>query len=81
MAFLVRVEGAEDREAIWEVNEQAFGRPDEADLVNNLREAEAITLSLVGELDGLIIGHVLFSPVVLEMDGGKTAEIPKINCP
>lgn len=74
MAFVVRVEREGDREGVYGVNEQAFGRPDEADLVDRLREAGAVTLSLVGVLDGRIVGHVLFSPVVLEMEGGNTAE-------
>jgi putative acetyltransferase len=76
---LIRKEREEDREGVWEVNEGAFGRPDEAELVDRLREADAVTLSLVGVLDGRIVGHVLFSPVVLEMDGGRTAKSPSFG--
>ena len=72
--LIVREERREDRDGVWEVNEQAFGRADEADLVDRLRDGGGVVLSLVGVLDGRIIAHVLFSPVVLEMEGGKTAE-------
>lgn len=74
MSLIIRAEKEEDYGGVYEVNEQAFGRPDEANLVDRLREANAVTLSLVGVLDGRIIAHVLFSPVVLEMEGGETAE-------
>jgi putative acetyltransferase len=72
--LIIRRETEADWNDVCEVNERAFGRPDEADLVDKLREANAVTLSLVGVLDGRIIAHVLFSPVVLEMDGGRTAK-------
>lgn len=43
------------------VNFTAFGRVDEADLVGRLRAEEAVLLSLVAELEGRIVGHVLFT--------------------
>jgi putative acetyltransferase len=72
--LVVREEKREDWAGVYGVNEAAFGRPDEAELVERLREGGGIVLSLVGVLDGRIVGHVLFSPVVLEMEGGKMAE-------
>jgi putative acetyltransferase len=72
--MVIREERREDWEGVYVVNEAAFGRPDEAALVERLREGNGVVLSLVGVVDGRIIAHVLFSPVVLEMEGGKTAE-------
>ncbi len=57
----IRPETAADLAAIRAVNESAFGQPDEADLVDRLREEGAILLSLVAERDGGIAGHVLFT--------------------
>ena len=48
----VREERAEDREAVRRVEEAAFGRAEEADIVDALRGDEAWALSLVAELDG-----------------------------
>jgi putative acetyltransferase len=69
--LVVREEKREDWAGVYGVNEAAFGRPDEAELVERLREGGGIVLSLVGVLDGRIVGHVLFSPVVLEMEGER----------
>ena len=63
MAF-IRVENAhsaEERRAVWAVNQAAFARADEADLVDKLRDGGFAILSLVAVRDGEIIGHILFS--------------------
>jgi putative acetyltransferase len=44
----------------------AFGRPDEADLVDILRANGKATLSLVAVEDDCIVGHILFSPVTIK---------------
>lgn len=62
----IRQEKPEDASAIRLVLEQAFGQPNEADLVDLLREREAITLSLVALKDSQIVAHILFSPVTVE---------------
>lgn len=62
----IRAEKPEDTSAIRLVLEQAFGQPNEADLVDLLREREAITLSLVALTDNQIVAHILFSPVTVE---------------
>jgi putative acetyltransferase len=66
----VRPEGPGDRAAIRRVHERAFGRPNEAVLVDALRDAGAHVVSLVAEDDGLVAGHVLFSPVTVGDVGG-----------
>jgi putative acetyltransferase len=58
-----------DEEGIRRVNEEAFGRPGEADLVDALRRRGACRVSLVAEEDGRIIGYILFTPVTI--DGNK----------
>lgn len=69
----VRSEKPEDIAAIRRVNIAAFGREDEANLVDRLRNV-ASTLSLVaveaeqGEAEQ-IVGHIFFSPVAIEGEG------------
>lgn len=61
----IRPEGPGDQRAVRRVNEEAFGGAVEADLVEALRAAGAVTLSLVAEQDDRIVGHILFSPVTI----------------
>ncbi len=61
----IRAETAEDRAAVQAVNESAFETPAEARLVAALREQARPTISLVAQVGGVIVGHVMFSPVVL----------------
>jgi putative acetyltransferase len=67
----IRGEQPEDITAIHEVHELAFGRPDEADLVDTLRARGKATLSLVAVEDSRIVGHILFSPVAID-SGDRT---------
>lgn len=62
----IRQEKPEDAVAIHHVNEQAFGRTAEVELVDKLRANGKVTLSLVAVQDGEIVGHILFSPVTIE---------------
>lgn len=66
----VRAERDGDAPDIRRVHESAFGRRQEADLVDALRGTAAWLpgLSLVAEEDGRVVGHVLFSRATL--DGG-----------
>jgi putative acetyltransferase len=59
--FIVRPELHEDELAIRAVNEMAFGREDEAKLVDSLRDHGFVQLSLVAVEDDKIVGHILFS--------------------
>jgi putative acetyltransferase len=63
----VRRERPEDIAVIHQVNEQAFGRPHEANLVDALRAAGKAVLSLVAVRDDRIVGHILFSPVTIDI--------------
>jgi putative acetyltransferase len=53
--------------AIHELNVFAFGREDEAELVNKLRKSSDFVqeLSLVAVKDKKVVGHILFSPVAI----------------
>jgi putative acetyltransferase len=61
----VRRERPEDIAAIRMVNTLAFGRSDEASLVEALRAGGKAVLSLVAVEDDCIVGHILFSPVTI----------------
>ena len=65
MTFEIRSERAADAEAVSTVNAAAFGRPDEARLVERLREHAQLYLGLVALADGTVVGHILFTPVTL----------------
>jgi len=64
--IIIRAETTEDIPRVRRVNELAFGRTDEADLVDALRSIAQPYISLVAELNGQVVGHIFFSPVALE---------------
>lgn len=66
MSIRIRPESPADADAIREVVTAAFGQPDEAALVDALRDAGAAIVSLVAECDDQIVGHILFSPITIE---------------
>lgn len=70
--LIIRTETPVDVLAIRRVNELAFGRPEEAKLVEKLRDAAAITLSLVVHQNEEVVGHVLFSPVTIMAENGSS---------
>ena len=59
--YRIRPETESDQEAIREVNRLAFGGDVEARLVDALRDGGYSGLSLVAEIDGELVGHILFS--------------------
>jgi putative acetyltransferase len=61
----IRSETEADRAAVRAVNEAAFETLAEADLVEVLHDKGAALVSLVAEVDGKVVGHILFSPVSL----------------
>src|SRR5438094_5697646 len=75
MNLQIRPETPADYDAIREVNQQAFGKPNEARIVEAVRESPGFIpdLSLVAERDGEILGHVLFSPVAVQGEGESWA--------
>jgi putative acetyltransferase len=72
--IVIRAEEPADRDAVRLVEERAFGRPFEADAVDALREHRRVVLSLVGEVDSMVVGHVLFSYTTIETGGSRVVE-------
>ena len=68
MKVVIRPENVGDAEQIGVVIEAAFsassyGYNNEAEIVTALRQADALTLSLVADNAGTVVGHVAVSPV------------------
>lgn len=68
--MIVRHETSSDIEAITRVTEQAFKHHSfslqtEQFTIRDLRADGALTLSLVTEIDGQVVGHIAFSPVTV----------------
>jgi putative acetyltransferase len=66
----IRAATPRDRDSIRKVEERAFGQAGEAGLVDALVAAGDAVVELVAEDEGQIVGHVLFSRVLVK-DGGK----------
>jgi putative acetyltransferase len=61
----IRPEREADRAQVRAVNTAAFETALEADLVESLRAKGVELISLVAEIDGAVVGHILFSPASL----------------
>jgi putative acetyltransferase len=73
--MIIRKERNSDIEAISAVTIAAFqnhpiSNHTEQFIVNALRAADALTLSLVAEVEGQVVGHIAFSPVTIA-DGSQ----------
>jgi putative acetyltransferase len=71
MNLNVRPETRKDNTKITEINDLAFGQKNEGTLVEKLRKTKRFIpgLSLVAEVDGEVVGHILFYPILI--DAGK----------
>jgi putative acetyltransferase len=67
---LIRPEGQDDHAAVRALNVSAFEASAEADLVFRLRREADPVVSLVAEHDGIVVGHIMFSPVTLSNHPG-----------
>jgi putative acetyltransferase len=61
----IRLELPNDELAVRETNEEAFGTPAEATLVDRLRGSPEC-ISLVATLGDRVVGHILFTPISIE---------------
>jgi putative acetyltransferase len=73
LAMIIRPENSADVAAIRSLVTAAFrdaphSGGNEADIVDGLRTGGALTLSLVAEDEGRIVGHVAFSPVAVNAE-------------
>jgi putative acetyltransferase len=67
MKMIIRNEIESDAQVIAEITQTAFatcpyGDHTEQFIINALRAAGALTVSLVAEIDRNVVGHVVFSP-------------------
>ena len=90
MDILIRSEKSADIDAIEQVTLAAFmgkfsDNPTEHLIVNGLRDAGALSLSLVAEVDKKIVGHVAFSAVTINGENlnwyglGPISVIPELQ--
>ena len=68
--IVIRNETDADTDAIADVTISAFktlavSNQTEQFIIEALRQAQALTVSLVAEVDGHVVGHIAFSPVTL----------------
>jgi putative acetyltransferase len=68
--MIIRKEIVADAEAITEVTIAAFktlpiSNHTEQFIINALRAADALAISLVAEINGRIVGHIAFSPITI----------------
>jgi putative acetyltransferase len=66
MKIEIREEKPEDIATIHALNKEAFGQEQEANIVDALRQNDAILLSLVAVCDNNIVGHILYSPITID---------------
>lgn len=66
MTAVIRSAQTADNAAIQAVHRQAFETDAEARLVSALRASGCEQISLVATRDDMIVGHILFTPVLLE---------------
>jgi putative acetyltransferase len=74
----IRIENRDnlgERSAVRALIKAAFGGSDEADLVDQLRGSEHSLVSLVAELDGRVVGHILFSRMWIETPAGRISAV------
>jgi putative acetyltransferase len=79
-SIAIRPETPADIAAIREVHRLAFAQDDEGRLVDALRANDVAMLSLVATLDRKVVGHIMYSPLVIgEITGaglGPVAVLP-----
>ncbi|MGD9646167.1 MAG: GNAT family N-acetyltransferase [Pirellulales bacterium] len=75
-AQTIREEWSGDEVAIRQVHQAAFPTSAESRLVDELRRAGRLTISLVAIADEQVVGHVAFSPVTLEGGDARALACP-----
>lgn len=70
MSLQIRPESSSDLLRITDIHNKAFGQEGEGILVERLRQTDDFNpeLSLVAEIDGVVVGHILYYPIKIESD-------------
>jgi len=68
MTIKIRPELPEDFQKVRHINIEAFDTEAEANLIEALRNSGIPLISLVAEVNGELVGYILFSPVTLAED-------------
>lgn len=76
--MIIRPAAPEDHAAIHAVVAAAFRQPDEADLIDTLRADGDALVELVAEEGGVVVGHILFSPLTTDT-GAKFAALAPLS--
>jgi putative acetyltransferase len=73
----IRPETGHDHEAIAKVTRAAFGKVREARIIDAIRRSDGFVpeLSLVAELEGVVVGHVMLSYVELGDESRRVLEL------
>lgn len=71
--IIIREESKNDLIAIKQINDKAFGQPEEGKVIDKLRESDSQVLSLVAEIDNNIVGHIFYSTAVLKGNNERIA--------
>ncbi|ANY71748.1 GNAT family N-acetyltransferase [Paenibacillus ihbetae] len=76
----IRTESKDDIDSVHQLLLRAFGGEDEKILMERLRIDPAINpeLSIVAEDNGIVIGHIMFSPATLN-DGGTLYQVAALG--
>jgi len=73
--LIIRREDLRDVPAIRSINEDAFGRPDEAGLIERLRSEGVVLASLIAEMQDRTVGHILFSRMWIDTMAGAVPAV------
>lgn len=60
---IIREATPDDRTAILDLTARAFGQLEEVEIIEKLERDGDILLELVADIDGKIVGHILFYPI------------------
>ncbi|WP_430387582.1 GNAT family N-acetyltransferase [Dyella sp. 20L07] len=78
--FTIRPPRPDELDQTMAVHRAAFGRAGEAELVQHLRQAGDSAFELLAEADGVIVGHVAYSPCRVEHgDDGRVLGLAPIG--
>lgn len=75
--YHIRPETIEDHSLIDTINDRAFGQPDEGFLIRAMRKRSDFipALSLISEVNGTPIGHILFTRIAIRSDNKSNVSL------